>query len=140
MFVISAVLHEMLVSVPLGMFRLWSFLAMLMQVPLAILTERLDGGERGPKQRQLCLIKPSAVVFPHHVPRSKYLKNTQYGNVVVWTSLYFGQPAAVMVYGELAHEFFCAWIFFSEFFYLLNFSPNKSSQIHSASLSGATQP
>eukprot|EP00730_Choanoeca_flexa_P016397 TRINITY_DN7729_c0_g1_i2.p1 TRINITY_DN7729_c0_g1~~TRINITY_DN7729_c0_g1_i2.p1 ORF type:complete len:513 (+),score=81.15 TRINITY_DN7729_c0_g1_i2:50-1540(+) len=66
-FFISAVFHELLISVPLCMFRLWAFTAMAMQVPMAIITD-------------------------------KYLKGTQYGNVVVWASLFFGQPAAIMLY------------------------------------------
>lgn len=39
-------------------------------------------------------------VYPDSPPRStlRYLKGTQYGNVVVWASIFFGQPAAVMLY------------------------------------------
>ena len=39
-FLFSAVMHEVLVSVPLGLFRVWSFLAMLSQIPLALITDR----------------------------------------------------------------------------------------------------
>jgi hypothetical protein len=39
-FLISAVFHELLVSVPLGMFRMWAFAAMVMQLPLAVVTDR----------------------------------------------------------------------------------------------------
>eukprot|EP00048_Salpingoeca_helianthica_P013667 m.205958 g.205958 ORF g.205958 m.205958 type:complete len:472 (+) comp15533_c1_seq1:2634-4049(+) len=66
-FLLSAIFHEVLVGVPLGIPRLWSFLAMLTQVPLAVVTER-------------------------------YLKGTQYGNVVMWASLLLGQPTAIMLY------------------------------------------
>ncbi|EGD82136.1 acyl-coenzyme A:diacylglycerol acyltransferase 1 [Salpingoeca rosetta] len=66
-FMFSAVMHEVLVSVPLGLFRMWSFLAMLAQVPLAALTD-------------------------------KFLVGTPYGNVVVWSSVFFGQPMAIMLY------------------------------------------
>eukprot|EP00043_Microstomoeca_roanoka_P009323 m.88821 g.88821 ORF g.88821 m.88821 type:complete len:505 (-) comp14551_c2_seq1:91-1605(-) len=66
-FMFSAVMHEVLVSVPLGLFRAWSFLAMLAQVPLVFITD-------------------------------KFLVDTPYGNVVVWSSLFFGQPMAIMLY------------------------------------------
>ena len=32
------------------------------------------------------------------LPPPRYLKGSQYGNVVVWASVFFGQPAAVMLY------------------------------------------
>ncbi|EDQ89779.1 uncharacterized protein MONBRDRAFT_20830 [Monosiga brevicollis MX1] len=66
-FFLSAVFHELLVSVPLCMFRMWAFTAMAMQVPLALFADR-------------------------------HFNGSQYGNVVVWASLFFGQPAAVMLY------------------------------------------
>eukprot|EP00055_Hartaetosiga_balthica_P015789 m.96011 g.96011 ORF g.96011 m.96011 type:complete len:615 (+) comp8959_c3_seq1:170-2014(+) len=66
-FFLSAVLHEILVSVPLGLFKGWAFLAMVMQVPLVFFTE-------------------------------KFLNGTPYGNVIMWSSLFFGQPMAVMLY------------------------------------------
>lgn len=43
-FLMSAAFHELLVSVPLGMFRIWAFTAMLLQMPLAIFTERYVKG------------------------------------------------------------------------------------------------
>ena len=46
-FVISAILHEVLVSVPLHMFQGWFFLAMIMQVPFAFITDRFVGGTVG---------------------------------------------------------------------------------------------
>eukprot|EP00051_Salpingoeca_urceolata_P006328 m.83956 g.83956 ORF g.83956 m.83956 type:complete len:528 (+) comp14781_c0_seq3:165-1748(+) len=66
-FLVSAIFHELLVSVPLGMFKFWSFLAMVVQVPLAIVNDR-------------------------------YLRGTAYGNIVVWASLFVGQPVAIMLY------------------------------------------
>ncbi|XP_071477562.1 diacylglycerol O-acyltransferase 1-like [Diadema antillarum] len=42
-FLVSAIFHEYLVSIPLQMFRLWAFFGMLLQLPLALLTERVDG-------------------------------------------------------------------------------------------------
>eukprot|EP00052_Salpingoeca_macrocollata_P010162 m.79482 g.79482 ORF g.79482 m.79482 type:complete len:442 (+) comp17422_c0_seq1:200-1525(+) len=66
-FLFSALFHELLVSVPLQRVRMWSFMAMIGQIPLAIFTE-------------------------------KYLKGSQYGNVVMWASLFLGQPAAIMLY------------------------------------------
>ncbi|KAK2144501.1 hypothetical protein LSH36_750g00044 [Paralvinella palmiformis] len=41
-FFISAFFHEYLVSVPLRMFRLWAFMGMLGQIPLAYLTQCMD--------------------------------------------------------------------------------------------------
>jgi len=38
-FFISAFAHEWLVCVPLGMVRLWFFMAMMAQLPLAFLTK-----------------------------------------------------------------------------------------------------
>ncbi|XP_004345614.2 acyl-CoA:1,2-diacylglycerol O-transferase [Capsaspora owczarzaki ATCC 30864] len=39
-FLLSALFHEILVSVPLGMFKIWAFAAMMGQIPLAVITER----------------------------------------------------------------------------------------------------
>ncbi|KAI6220860.1 Acyl-CoA retinol O-fatty-acyltransferase [Aphelenchoides fujianensis] len=47
-FFVSAFFHEYLVSAPLHIFRLWSFSAMLSQVPLSIVTDKvLHGGRAG---------------------------------------------------------------------------------------------
>ena len=47
-FLISAIFHEYLVSVPLHLFRLWAFWAMLAQIPLNIFTDKvLKGGRAG---------------------------------------------------------------------------------------------
>ncbi len=72
-------LHEVIVGVPLGLFRLWSFLAMLAQLPLAFVTDR-------------------SVARFYRAYGRRYLKGTQYGNIVMWASLFLGQPTAVMLY------------------------------------------
>lgn len=41
-FLLSAVMHEVLISVPCHMVRVWSFLAMMGQIPLIILTKKID--------------------------------------------------------------------------------------------------
>ena len=39
-FLLSAFFHELLISVPLRMFKLWFFVGMLAQIPLAIITSK----------------------------------------------------------------------------------------------------
>jgi diacylglycerol O-acyltransferase-1 len=39
-FALSAFFHELLVSVPLRMFKLWFFFGMMWQIPLAIITTK----------------------------------------------------------------------------------------------------
>merc|ERR1712083_671052 len=68
-FLVSALLHEYLVSVPLRMFRLYSFMGMLSQVPLMIVSQQ-----------------------------AKYIIGKRAGNLVVWMSLILGQPLALMMY------------------------------------------
>eukprot|EP00283_Hemiselmis_rufescens_P007826 CAMPEP_0173430106 /NCGR_PEP_ID=MMETSP1357-20121228/8625_1 /TAXON_ID=77926 /ORGANISM="Hemiselmis rufescens, Strain PCC563" /LENGTH=422 /DNA_ID=CAMNT_0014394387 /DNA_START=29 /DNA_END=1297 /DNA_ORIENTATION=- len=46
-FVISAVLHELVVSIPFGNFKLLAFGGMMMQVPLIQLTDRFKGTQTG---------------------------------------------------------------------------------------------
>jgi diacylglycerol O-acyltransferase 1 len=46
-FFISAVFHEVIISVPFRAFRLWAFLGMMMQVPLIWYTRRLQGNQTG---------------------------------------------------------------------------------------------
>ncbi|KAJ7360634.1 Diacylglycerol O-acyltransferase 1 [Desmophyllum pertusum] len=67
-FLLSALFHELLVSVPLRLFRLWAFLAMLSQVPLHLFVKNFLGS------------------YPN------------YGNVVVWLSIILGQPLAILSY------------------------------------------
>ncbi|CAB3231036.1 unnamed protein product [Arctia plantaginis] len=68
-FLISAFFHEYLVSVPLQMFRIWAFLGMMAQPPLAVIS-RIAEKRLGPR----------------------------YGNIMVWSSLILGQPLAIMMY------------------------------------------
>ncbi|XP_078367588.1 diacylglycerol O-acyltransferase 1-like isoform X1 [Oculina patagonica] len=67
-FLLSALFHEFLVSVPLRLFRFWAFLAMLSQVPLHIFGK----------------------YFLKDYPN--------YGNVLVWVSIILGQPLAILCY------------------------------------------
>ena len=41
-FFVSAFFHEYLISVPLKMFRIWSFLGMVFQIPFAFLVARFS--------------------------------------------------------------------------------------------------
>uniref|UniRef100_A0A0N5AH49 O-acyltransferase n=1 Tax=Syphacia muris TaxID=451379 RepID=A0A0N5AH49_9BILA len=45
-FFVSAFFHEYLVSVPLSMFRLWAFYAMISQIPLSYITDKVVHGGR----------------------------------------------------------------------------------------------
>lgn len=67
-FATSAFFHEYLLSVPLRMFRVWAFTAMLGQVPLAMFTAKFCKGRH------------------------------QIGNMIVWMSLILGQPIAILAY------------------------------------------
>ncbi|XP_002736160.1 diacylglycerol O-acyltransferase 1-like [Saccoglossus kowalevskii] len=67
-FMLSAFFHEYLVSIPLQMFRLWAFMGMMTQVPLALVVNRVH--------------KISPV----------------YSNMMVWMSVIAGQPVAIMMY------------------------------------------
>ena len=70
-FFVSAVLHEVLVSVPFHMIRPWSFLGMMMQMPLVVLTKYLVRRNPG----------------------------SSIGNVIFWlTFCVIGQPMAVLMY------------------------------------------
>ncbi|KAF9809563.1 hypothetical protein SFRURICE_020860 [Spodoptera frugiperda] len=68
-FAISALFHEYLVSVPLQMFRIWAFLSMMAQPPMAVISRTAE-------------IKLGA----------------RWGNLMVWSSLILGQPLAIMMY------------------------------------------
>jgi len=65
----SAFFHEYLVSVPLKMFKPWAFIGMMGQVPLIILSKKLE---------------------------AKF--GYQLGNLTMWASLIIGHPLAIMVY------------------------------------------
>jgi diacylglycerol O-acyltransferase 1 len=70
-FFVSAVLHEVLVSVPFHIIRPWSFLGMMMQMPLVVLTKYLVRKNPG----------------------------SSIGNVIFWlTFCVIGQPMAVLMY------------------------------------------
>lgn len=70
-FLISAIMHEVLVSTPFHMVRPWSFLGMLGQVPLAIITKYLSNR------------------FP----------GSSIGNIIFWlTFCIIGQPMAILMY------------------------------------------
>ena len=70
-FLFSAVLHEVLISVPCRMLRIYSFLAMMGQIPLIFLTKILDRRYPG----------------------------SSIGNVIFWISFCFvGQPMAILLY------------------------------------------
>ncbi|XP_049865085.1 diacylglycerol O-acyltransferase 1 isoform X2 [Pectinophora gossypiella] len=68
-FLISALFHEYLVSVPLQMFRVWAFLGMMAQPPLSVISRFAE------------------VRF-----------GRRWGNLIVWSSLILGQPLAIMMY------------------------------------------
>lgn len=67
-FAISAFFHEYLISVPLRMIRPWSFLAMIVQVPIGLAVRRVKN------------------------------ENKTYGNMAVWISLILIQPIAILLY------------------------------------------
>ncbi|KAL3807165.1 hypothetical protein ACHAXA_011366 [Cyclostephanos tholiformis] len=70
-FLFSAILHEVLISVPCHMIRIHSFLAMMGQLPLIFLTKMIDRR------------------FP----------GSSIGNVIFWISFCFvGQPMAMLLY------------------------------------------
>lgn len=72
-FFLSAVLHEVAISVPLGIIRGYAFAGMIVYVPLAWVTDLIHGSG---------------------------LVSETWGNVVVWTSLLVGQPLGVILYVE----------------------------------------
>jgi diacylglycerol O-acyltransferase-1 len=70
-FFVSAVLHEVLVGVPLHMLRGWAFWGLMLQIPLIWLTEMLK----------------------------RYFKSDRIGNAIFWISFCFlGQPIAEILY------------------------------------------
>jgi len=70
-FIFSAVFHELLISVPFHMLRLYAFFGMAAQIPLIFITKRLD----------------------------KTFNNPQIGNVIFWVSFVIvGQPMGVLLY------------------------------------------
>eukprot|EP00986_Skeletonema_menzelii_P019846 scaffold29400_cov303-Skeletonema_menzelii.AAC.1 len=70
-FFFSAILHEVLISVPCHNLQIWSFLAMMGQLPLIFITKMID----------------------KRMPRSSI------GNFIFWISFCFiGQPMAMLLY------------------------------------------
>jgi len=73
-FTASAVLHEIVVSVPCRTVRLYAFFGMMAQIPMIVLTLKLDA--------------------------HKWFKGSQIGNVIFWTSFCIvGQPLCIILYG-----------------------------------------
>ena len=70
-FLISAIVHEVLISIPFHLIRPWSFLGMMAQIPLVLITKYFD--DRWP--------------------------GSSVGNVIFWISFCIvGQPMAVLMY------------------------------------------
>ncbi|KAJ8452104.1 hypothetical protein Cgig2_016685 [Carnegiea gigantea] len=70
-FLISAIFHELCIAVPCHMFRLWAFLGIMFQVPLAVLTNFLQ----------------------------RKFQNSMVGNMIFWFIFsIFGQPMCVLLY------------------------------------------
>uniref|UniRef100_A0A8C5E933 O-acyltransferase n=1 Tax=Gouania willdenowi TaxID=441366 RepID=A0A8C5E933_GOUWI len=67
-FLVSAFFHEYLVSIPLRMFRLWAFMGMMAQVPLALFVSRFLNGNYGNAAVWISLIigQPVAVLMYVH--------------------------------------------------------------------------
>ena len=72
-FGLSAVLHEVAVSVPLGLVRGYSFVGMIVYMPLALVTDTLH--------------------------KSGLIPGV-WGNTIVWATLLIGQPLGVLLYVE----------------------------------------
>ncbi len=74
-FFVSAVAHEMLLSIPLRMFKLYAFWGMMLNMPGAIATAIIN----------------------------KRYPGSQWGNAIFWISFcIFGQPLAVFLYVSAA--------------------------------------
>ena len=70
-FLFSAVMHEVLISVPCHMLKVHSFLAMMAQLPLIFMTKWIDRRYRG----------------------------SSFGNLIFWIAFCFvGQPMAMVLY------------------------------------------
>jgi diacylglycerol O-acyltransferase 1 len=67
-FFISAFFHEYLVSIPLRMFRLWSFFGMIMQIPFAAFVQKFLHGNYGNMAVWISLIigQPIAILMYIH--------------------------------------------------------------------------
>lgn len=70
-FFFSAIFHELIIGVPLKVFRLWAFFGILLQVPLIAISKALV----------------------------RFLQTEQLGNIFFWlTFCIFGQPICVLLY------------------------------------------
>ena len=67
-FIVSLSCLQYLISVPLRMIRPWSFLAMIIQIPIGFVVKRVKN------------------------------ENKTYGNIAVWISLILIQPIAILLY------------------------------------------
>jgi len=87
-FFLSAVVHELLISVPFHMMRPWIYMGMMMQIPLVWTTKWLN--------RRL----PGSLA-----------------NAVFWLAFFFGQPLCVMLYtiDYQAKQMGSTWIFDNQF-------------------------
>ncbi|XP_065065126.1 diacylglycerol O-acyltransferase 1-like [Rhopilema esculentum] len=67
-FLLSAVFHELLVSVPLGMMKIWAFTGMIMQVPYAVFVSKFLSGNYGNIAVWISLIlgQPVAILMYYH--------------------------------------------------------------------------
>lgn len=81
-FLFSAVMHEVFVSIPLQRLRFYSFFGMITQIPMQPLTTC--------KLKYLFIIKIRLVVTNQFGP--------SYGNMLVWTQIIIGQPLGVLAY------------------------------------------
>jgi len=78
-FALSAILHEVAISVPLGVIKGYSIAGMFSYVPLAIMTDWLY------KNTNMSKV---------------------WGNVIVWCSLLIGQPIGIILYTQDYHALF----------------------------------
>lgn len=76
-FFVSAFFHEYLVSIPLRMFRLWSFFGMLMQIPFSFVVKKFLNGNYGNMAVWISLIigQPIAIMMYIHDYYIDYFKN-----------------------------------------------------------------
>lgn len=70
-FLLSAIMHELLISVPFHLVRPWSFVGMMMQMPLVAITRYID----------------------------RKMPGSSIGNIIFWMSFcVVGQPMAILLY------------------------------------------
>eukprot|EP01135_Chromosphaera_perkinsii_P002313 Nk52_evm99s221 gene=Nk52_evmTU99s221 len=108
-FSFSAFFHELLVSLPLHMFKVWSFSGKSLFV-LCASSAVSDGfmfyclnTNNGKYIFSFILTlftRYTAMLFqiPLAIVTEKWFKGSTYGNIIVWLSLVFGQPVAILMY------------------------------------------